>query len=59
MFEHEHECSNGWEHEMWMIKHEIIIKLEKNNEIVLNEMFEIIWMSNENYWIDFIILVHE
>jgi len=57
MFEHEHECSNEWEHEMWMIKHELIIKLRETTwNDVSNEMFEIIRTSSENYWIDFIIL---
>jgi len=27
------ECSNKWEHELWMIKHEIIIKIKNEYEI--------------------------
>ena len=37
--------------EQW-VRHDyeqIIIKIEKNNEIVLNEMFEILWTSSEQY----------
>jgi len=47
MFEHEHECSNEWEHEMWMIKHEIIIKRESINEIDAITMLNYLRLSKE------------
>ena len=37
---------------------EIIIKIEKNNEIVLNEMFDYFRLNKEKLITDFIILAY-